>query len=284
MKIFLLCFIITIPVFAELLEPIHSSISTYLESKDYTHSKQKTDANIYGVGADLHFSNMAFKVAYEYGHSNTIQPPLSEDLEVQKLFTKLSYGFQNNFSFDLHYLNIISDNIAPTEKTQTYGVGVTYTFSKISMALHYYYSDYQIFSSQQNDLSITSNYTIEDINLKATLLGTFISLKDKDQSTFSSNAQENYFTSAIKLHAHYKTFHVGVGAYIGKRAFAVMNEGFKIQHHAMEFDRTYALGFGKTFKPFVLRAQYIYQRAEELPNKNENVSINILRLIANYKF
>lgn len=29
-----------------------------------------------------------------------------------------------------------------------------------------------------------------------------------------------------------------------------MNDGFKVQHHAMEFDRTYNFGIGKSFKDY----------------------------------
>ena len=63
-----------------------------------------------------------------------------------------------------------------------------------------------------------------------------------------------------------------------------MNDGFKIQHHAMEIDRTYALGAGKSFSNFVIRVQYIYQRAVELPIENENVELDIVRVVFNYKF
>ena len=63
-----------------------------------------------------------------------------------------------------------------------------------------------------------------------------------------------------------------------------MQDGFKVQHHAMEFDRTYAIGAGRTFGDFVLRAQYIYQRAEELPMSNKDVEVSTFRLISNYKF
>ena len=63
-----------------------------------------------------------------------------------------------------------------------------------------------------------------------------------------------------------------------------MSEGFKVQHHAMEINRTYALSIGKTISNIVLRVQYIYQRAEELPAQNKDVEIKNIRFIANYKF
>lgn len=64
--------------------------------------------------------------------------------------------------------------------------------------------------------------------------------------------------------------------------------GFKIQHHAMEFDKTYAVGLGKDIYDYVVRVQYIYQEAQEIgirggPN-GKDVEVQNLRLTANYKF
>jgi len=63
-----------------------------------------------------------------------------------------------------------------------------------------------------------------------------------------------------------------------------MDNGFKIQHHAMEFDRTYSVGVGKNISDFVMRFIYVYQRATELPPQNKNVEVETLRLLLNYKF
>ncbi len=87
-----------------------------------------------------------------------------------------------------------------------------------------------------------------------------------------------------KLHTHYNDWHFGAAAFFGRRAFAVMNDGFKLQHHAMEFDRTYAVGVGKNIGNAVVRLQYIYQRATELPIQNANVEVRNIRLLLNYKF
>ena len=67
-------------------EVVHSSVSAYAESKTYTNSKQKEDGVTYGIGADIHFSGSEIKLAYEQSDVNTIQPPLTEDLEVKKIF------------------------------------------------------------------------------------------------------------------------------------------------------------------------------------------------------
>ena len=52
----------------------------------------------------------------------------------------------------------------------------------------------------------------------------------------------------------------------------------------MRIDRTYTLGVGKTIGHFILRAQYIYQRAEEIPLQNKDIDVTNMRVILNYKF
>ncbi|HIP20415.1 MAG TPA: hypothetical protein EYG70_04760 [Sulfurimonas sp.] len=46
----------------------------------------------------------------------------------------------------------------------------------------------------------------------------------------------NFSLFTRELHSHYNTWHLGAATYFGKRVFAIMNDGFKLQHHAMEFD------------------------------------------------
>ena len=66
-------------------EPIHSSFTSYFENKTFNNSVQKYDAKVYGIGADIHNDKSEYKFAYEYGNTNTKQPPLKEDLKTQKL-------------------------------------------------------------------------------------------------------------------------------------------------------------------------------------------------------
>ena len=63
-----------------------------------------------------------------------------------------------------------------------------------------------------------------------------------------------------------------------------MDDGFKIQHHALEFDRTYAVGIGKNISDYVIRLQYIYSKVKEMPTENDNVKVSLIRLLLNYKF
>lgn len=267
-------------------QTVHSSASLYYEMKDFSNSKQKYDGVVYGVGADLHYKNNEFRMAYEKGQTSTVRSPrLPEDLEVHKLFTRYGYNINSKFAFHLNYINVLSDNIVPTDKSEAYGAGLSYNPLK-AISLHFtqYYVDYQVFETYQSDLSLDYKGSYEKLKYKFTLIGKYIKLHNKDTNVFSKNAQNEYTTVGIKFHSHYNSYHFGFGAFFGKRAFAVMDDGFKLQHHAMEFDKTYAIGVGKSLGNFVLRYQYVYQRATELPFNNQNVDISNNRIILNYKF
>jgi len=266
-------------------QTIHSSIVTYVESKNFENSVQKEDGIVYGIGADIHHDNSAYKIAYEYGDTNTKQPPLKEDLRTDKLFLKYSYALQNDLEFNINYINILNDNIAITDGGHTYGAGATYHIKKnINTNFTQFYTNYDDFNVYQSDLTINYNFKIDDIKVKLTSITKYINIDEENLNSFTKNAQSDYLTSGLKLHLHYDGYHFGSAVYVGKRAFAIMDNGFKIQHHAMEFDRSYALGIGKNISDFVLRFQYIYLRATELPVENENVEVSNIRFLLNYKF
>jgi hypothetical protein len=266
-------------------EPIHSSISTYHENKTFTNSVQKKEGYVYGLGADIYHNYAKYKLAYEHGFTNTKQPPLERDLETDKLFLRYAYELSDNFEVNFNYIYIINDNIAITDSGKIYGIGCTYNMNKLlSFNFTQFQSDYKDFNTYQSDFRVDFKTKIKDVKVKLSSITKYINIDEKNINSFTMNAQDNYVTTGIKLHSHYKTYHLGAGAYFGKRAFAIMGDGFKIQHHSMEFDRTYAIGFGKDIAGFVLCFQYIYQRATELPAQNNNVKISTVRLIANYRF
>ncbi len=280
-------------LFADSSQTIHSSASLYYEMKDFSNSKQKTDGVVYGVSADIHNNNHEFRMAYEEGDTNTIRSPrLTEDLKVDKIYTKYGYNLNDSFAINLNYMNVLNDNIVPTDGSVAYGVGVSYALSNaIKLNFTQYYADYKIFETYQSDLKVDYKSKFQDIKYKITLIGKYINI-DKNpnkitttfEENFISNAKDDYTTVGLKFHSHYQSYHFGLGAYLGKRAFAIMNDGFKMQHHAMEFDRTYAVGIGKNIGNFVLRYQHVYQRAEEIPFNNPNVKVSNNRIILNYKF
>ena len=283
-KHILLFIALTGSIFAQ---EIHSSLSAYLENQTFTGSKQKEDGIVYGLGADIHYGNAEYKLTYEEGAVNTIQPPMLEDLETKKLFFKFGYKFDKHFKINLNAISILKDNIAPTDGGSIGGGGFTYTFDKkLSCNITGYFTDYSDFDVIQTDLRIDYKTKIEKVKVKFSSVTKYIDVQDGNTTspTYASNADSKYLTTAVEIHAHYNKYHLGGAAYFGKRAFAIMQDGFKVQHHAMEFDRTYAIGAGRTFGDFVLRAQYIYQRAEELPMSNKDVEVSTFRLITNYKF
>jgi len=123
-----------------------------------------------------------------------------------------------------------------------------------------------------------------EIKTFTTVVGKYIRLQNKESNPFSANAQDDYFTPGLKIHAHYNEYHMGAGVFFGKRAFAVMNDGFKIQDHAMEFNETYMLGVGKHFADLDVSLKYVYQVATEIPINHDNVKAKNLILQVAYRF
>jgi len=132
--------------------------------------------------------------------------------------------------------------------------------------------------------NITFKKAFGEIKTFTTVMGKYIHLQDKNSNAFSRKAQNNYFTPGLKIHAHYHDYHMGAGAFFGKRAFAVMYNGFKVQHHAMEFNKTYMFGIGKHFGDLDVSLHYVYQEATELPINNDNVKAKNLILQVAYRF
>ncbi len=271
--------------FAALSDTVHSSVSTYLESKSFTNSKQKEDGITYGVGADMHYKDSAYKITYEHTDTNTKQPPLPYDLKIDKLFLKYGYEFNDTFRVNLNYISILNDNLAITDGGNIYGIGFSYIpYKHLSSNFTQYFSDYDDFNVYQSDLRIDYSTHLDEMHIKISSITKYINIDEENQNKFTKNAKDDYLTTGIKLHAHYKSYHFGAGAYFGKRVFAIMDDGFKVQHHAMEIKETYALGVGKVFSPFIVRFQYIYQKATELSIQNPNVKVDTFRFVGNYKF
>jgi hypothetical protein len=116
------------------------------------------------------------------------------------------------------------------------------------------------------------------------LFAKYIHLVDKERNDFSKNAQTDYFTPGFNLHLHRGQHFAEIGTFLGKRAFAVMQNGFAIQHHAMEFTQTYMVAFGKLFDNYAIRLRYSYLKANELPSRNNGVTVNNFALVYHYHF
>jgi len=285
MKKIILLLAISIHLFGALSDTVHSSISTFYENKNFSNSLQKKYGQVYGVGADVHYNNSKYKITYENGYTDTKKPPLQDNLKTDKLFLRYSYKVDNYIEFNGNYINILNDNIAITDGGKSYGIGLTiYNNKNFTTNFTQFYTIYDDFDVRQSDLRINFKTNLNNFKIKISSITKYIGISEKNINSFTKNADKNYLTTGIKLHAHYINYHFGLGAYFGKRIFAIMDDGFKIQHHAMEFNRTYALGVGKVLNKFVYRIQYIYQRATEIPILNKNVEINVVKVVTNYKF
>jgi hypothetical protein len=265
-------------------EPVHSSLSTFFQTMEFKNSDQKTDGKRFGVGGDLHQGSNEYRFLYTGTKTKTIQPPVPNDLYVNKIYLRYGYDFKNSVKINLNYINVLRDNIVSTDGGKVYGAGLSYAFSKpLSANFTQFYSDYDDFKVHQSDFTLEFKGRAGDLRYKLANTTNYIKLDNYETLPLTKNADKDYVTSALKFHAHYKSYHFGSAAFFGKRVFAVMGDGFSLQHHAMEFDKTYVVGAGKTISDFVVRTQLIYQRAEELPTQNENVEINTVRFILNYK-
>ena len=263
-----------------------TQVNSYVESLDFKNSVQKYNGTVAGLGATVAVDNSIYKITYEKTFTNTKKPALNKDLKVDKLFFKYAYNINKKWSVNLNYLNILNDNIAITTHGKTYGVGITYRFTpKTALNFTQFFSDYKDFNTYQSEFKLNHKIVIDELKTKLSFITKLIKLDDYQSNGFSKFAQEDYKSFALKTHSHYNSYHFGFGAFFGKRAFAIMQDGFKIQHHAMEFDRTYAGGVGKDFGKLTLRLQHTYQRAIELPVQNgKKVTVNNSRILLNYKF
>ncbi len=103
-------------------------------------------------------------------------------------------------------------------------------------------------------------------------------------NNFSKKANKKYLTTGVKLHAHYHDYHFGVATYLGERIFAVMDSGMKVQHHAMEFNESYMLLFGKNFSNLSVNLRYAKHKAKEIPIDHDNVTVENIALEISYQF
>jgi hypothetical protein len=257
-------------------KPLHhdhagkTRISFTVSGVDYTGSKQKDRGTTYAVGADWQNRHHHVQLLYLHNHTQTFQPPLPDDLDVDKYAGRYEYAFGAKSRLNASYLHV-SDNLAPTDGGHVYGLGFTYKPLNFTQ----YISDYDDFDVYQSDLRVGMKKTFSDVTLFGMLNAKYIYIDDLD-IPFTANAQRSYFTTLLNLHLHYGGFHCNVGGFLGKRAFAVLQNGLAVQHHAMEFQYTAMAGAGYSFGRYALHLRYAHHEATELVIDNEGVGIDVL--------
>jgi len=250
------------------------------EHLNFDHSKKKDEGNRYGLKFSYRSGDDLYQAAYEKTNTDTFQPPLTQNLHVNKYYLKYTHQLENKQGFSLSYATIDDNLMKQTDGGNIYGIG----YNNAGFGVTQYLSDYKHFNVYQTDLKYTYKRSFGEIDTSAAVIGKYIHLQDRESNPFSRNAKENYFTPGIKLHMHYYEYHAGIGAFFGKRIFAVMDNGFRVQHHAMEFNKTYMVGAGKHFGKFDAAVKYIYQEATEVPIMNSGVTVQNIRVELKYHF
>lgn len=262
--------------------------NVYLTSgvKDYSNSKTKIDGktNTFGLNYKYNRNIININIAKdEVNREHFKTKKTLKKLEVEKY--NLNYGYKLNEKLVLktNYIKII-DNLAPTDQGKVYGIGAKYNFTKgFGTSFDIYKSDYKNFDVNQYDLALFKGFKIGDVKSKLTIIAKKIDIDGEKYGNYTFK-DKSYFTTGIKLNGMYDGYVGGVAAFFGKRVFTVLKNGTKVQHHAMEQDKTYMVSFGKKFKNFDLIASYSFQNGTELPEKQNDVDTKVTSLMLKYKF
>ena len=284
MKIIL--FIMLFNVIHLLANSSKTEISSYYESYNFTDSTIKEKGYALGFIGSHKSENSFYKLGYEYEYTQSTPAfhAKNGDFKIHKLYSKYAYSASPKWKINLNYINVLDDNIAPTSNGSIYGLRVTYSFIKpLSLNITQFLSDYEEFDVYQSDIKIVYKMKFDTLKIKLQSITKYMNLKDYQSNGYSKNADSSYLTSGVKVGALYNSYTFGGGAYFGERAFAVMDDGFKLQHHALSFDKTYAFLLAKSFAYLNIKLQYIYLEAKELPS-HQNIEVDILRLVGSYKF
>ena len=267
-------------VFCALSQADDAVLKMGFENFTFENSKKKDAGKRYLAGVDYHYEETLFQALYSRTDTDTFQPPLNDDLHVNKLYLKATHRLDEKQAFNLNYITLNDNLMDEVDGGNIYGIGYRYK----NLHLNQYLSDYRHFNAYQTDVKYTYKKAFGTLKTTWIGMGKYIHLDDRESNPFSKNAQEDYFTAGVKIHADYEKYHIGVGGFFGKRAFAVMFDGFRVQHHAMEFNRTYMIGLGRKFGAIDLKFKYIHQKATELPINNHNVKVQNFILQLNYRF
>ena len=250
------------------------------EQLDFENSKKKDNGKRKGIGLSHKDGANQYELLYEKTDTKTFQPPLKKDLKVDKYYFKYTRKLADKQALAISYATIDDNIMKETDAGNIYGLGYKYK----NIAITQYISDYKNFNVYQTDLNYGYKKEYGALEFHGKLMGKYIHLQERKSNGFSKNAKEDYTTIGAKLHIHYNDYHFGVATFVGDRVFAVMHDGFKVQHHAMAFNKTYKCGIGKHFDWGDIKLQYIYQEATEIPINNKDVKVDNVILEVGYKF
>jgi hypothetical protein len=262
----------------------HLELTTQVEYLDFDNSRQKKEGARYGAALSLLQQGHHFRFAYERTVTHTYQPPLPENLHVDKYMLAYSLPLGGQLRLKTAFM-AVEDNLAPTDGGRIYGMGLNYgTPSALQSAIMFYRSRYDDFGTYQADLSVTKSFPVNAFRIGLSGVLKSIWIDDRGSTSYTANAKRRYLTPGIRAHLGYRSWRAGVGAFFGKRLFGVMEGGMRVQHHAMEMDRTYMAGITKSFGATSLQLRYVYLRATELPLANPGVTVDNTMLRLQHRF
>ena len=249
------------------------------EFLEYDNSKQKEDGRRYGMTLDYQDHAHHFQLYTEHTDTKT-KPVMPKDLSVNKYAFKYQYSLSKAETVSFNYITIDDNLVNEVDNGNIYGIGYQYK----ALSLTQYYSDYKDFNVYQSDVKWGMQKQFSDSTLKGALIGKYIHLQDRKSNRISEKAKQDYFTTGVKIHAKYNDWHAAAVGYVGDRIFTVMNEGLRVQHHAMEFEKSYMFAAGKEFDDFFVNLLYIKQYATEVPIENSGVEVTNITLNISYTF
>ncbi|MEA3383861.1 MAG: hypothetical protein U9Q20_04175 [Campylobacterota bacterium] len=271
----------------------NSDISIVTGKKDYSNSKTKVDGDTLYVNLSHKYENGKISLGYlkdDVKRTHSILNTDLEDLEVEKYNGLYQHSITKAVDLKVSYIKIV-DNLAPTDDGKVYGLGAGYKLVKgFGAKIDYFRSDYESFNVSQYDLSLYKGFKVDALKGKFTVGTKMIKI---DGDTYNPNDpvvkqydfyKKKYNPLFVKLGLNYQGYVAGVGAFFGKRMFTVMDDGAKVQHHAMEQDKTYMLSLGKKFENFDIIAKYSFQNGNELPEKQKDVDTKVTSITMKYKF
>ena len=264
----------------------NSEISTNYTYKDYDNSKTKTNGKTIDYRFLHNFESSQIVINYEDSltkRENEITKAKLTSLEVEKLSMKYLYHISDELSFKTSFINI-EDNLAPTDDGKIYGLGLIKNMnSSTGIKIDTYLSDYEDFNVNQYDLTFVKKFKLDNINFEAQLGSKYININGQNYENYI--LKDNYFLSYfLNLNANYNSFIFGLGFMNGDRLFAIQEDGLKVEHHALEQNKTYMVSLGKKFKNIDLISRYIYSNSNELPENRNDVKSQFVSLGLNYKF
>lgn len=264
----------------------NSEISTYYTYKDYDNSKTKTEGKTLDYRFLHNFQNSELTINYEDSltkRENELTKIKMTSLEIEKLSMKYLYHISNDLSIKTSFINI-EDNLAPTDNGKVYGFGFNKNIdSSNQIKLDTYLSDYEDFNVNQYDFTFIKKFRFENINFQAQTGIKYIDINGEKYQNYI--LEDNYYMSYfLNLNANYNGFILGLGVINGDRLFSVQEDGLKVEHHALEQNKTYLVSLGKKFQNIDVITKYINSNSKELPENRDNVSSKFFTLGLNYKF